>query len=170
MTLAAFSRRHSASFARNTSTIPKFPSSTNQPKINMKVTKLAVTILASAIALSSFTAPLSAAPLSAENKQFLSAYEQVHQALAADDLAAAQKVAADLGPAGSELAKSKSLPEARDAFSHLSDTAKKIATDQPGYYLVHCPMLKKDWVQTSETITNPYSGSKMLHCGEIEKK
>jgi hypothetical protein len=31
-------------------------------------------------------------------------------------------------------------------------------------------MLKKDWVQTSETITNPYSGSKMLHCGEIEKK
>jgi hypothetical protein len=136
----------------------------------MKVTKLAVTILTSVIALSSFTAPLSAAPLSAENKQFLSAYEQVHQALAADDLAAAQKVAADLGPAGSELAKSKSLPEARDAFSHLSDTAKKITTDQPGYYLVHCPMLKKDWVQTSETITNPYSGSKMLHCGEIEKK
>jgi hypothetical protein len=136
----------------------------------MKVTNLAVTILAGAIALSSFTAPLSAAPLSVQDKQFLGAYEKVHQALAADDLAAAQKAASDLGPAGDELAKSKSLPEARDAFIHLSDTAKKMTAGEPGYYLVHCPMLKKDWVQTSDKIANPYSELKMLHCGEIEKK
>ena len=141
----------------------------NQLKIDMNVTKVAVTILASAIALSSFATLLLAAPLSVQDKQFLGAYEKVHQALAADDLAAAQKAAADLGPAGNELAKSNSLPEAREAFARLSDAARKITAGQPGYYLVHCPMLKKDWVQTSETITNPYSGPKMLHCGEIEK-
>jgi hypothetical protein len=136
----------------------------------MKIIKSVVTFVTGATALVSFNALLSAAPLTLQNKQFLSSYEKVHQALVADDLAAAQKAAADLGPSGAELAKSKSLPEARSAFAGLSDTARKIAAGQPGYYIVHCPMLKKDWVQTSETITNPYSGPKMLHCGEIEEK
>jgi len=30
-------------------------------------------------------------------------------------------------------------------------------------------MLKKDWVQTSEKIGNPYYGKEMAGCGEIKK-
>ncbi|MBA3831242.1 MAG: DUF3347 domain-containing protein [Chthoniobacterales bacterium] len=136
----------------------------------MKVTKLAVKLFTRAIALISFAAPLSAAPLSVQNKQFLSAYEKVHQALVANDLAAAQKAAADLGPSGDGLAKSKSLLEARGAFAGLSDAARKTTAGQAGYYVVHCPMLHKDWVQTSDKISNPYGSAGLVTCGEIESK
>lgn len=136
----------------------------------MKITKLTVTFFTSAIALSSFVAPLSAAPLTVQDKQFLSAYAKVHQALVADDLTAAQKAAAALGLSGDALAKSKSLPEARGAFAGLSDTAREMAAGQPGYYVVHCPMLKKDWVQTSDKIANPYGSAGMVNCGEIQNK
>jgi hypothetical protein len=30
-------------------------------------------------------------------------------------------------------------------------------------------MLKKDWVQTSTTVANPYAGKDMVSCGEIQK-
>lgn len=30
-------------------------------------------------------------------------------------------------------------------------------------------MVKKDWVQTSEKISNPYAGKEMLTCGSIKK-
>jgi hypothetical protein len=30
-------------------------------------------------------------------------------------------------------------------------------------------MLKKEWVQTSTTISNPYGGKEMVSCGEIKK-
>jgi hypothetical protein len=110
-----------------------------------------------------------AAPLSDNDKQFLAKYEKVRAALAADDLGAAKAAAGGLGDDGSALAKSSSLKEARLAFERLSDRAKKLVAGQPGYYVVHCPMLKKDWVQTSETIANPYYGKEMLSCGEIKK-
>ena len=31
-------------------------------------------------------------------------------------------------------------------------------------------MLKKDWVQTSDKIANPYGGAGMITCGEIKDK
>ncbi len=37
------------------------------------------------------------------------------------------------------------------------------------YYVAHCPMKNKDWVQTSTTIANPYGGKEMISCGEIKK-
>jgi hypothetical protein len=135
----------------------------------MKITKFAVTFFTSAIALVALTAPLSAAPLTDQNKQFLSTYEKIHHALVADDLPGAQKAAADLGPSGADLTKSKSLVEARNAFTGLSTEATKLAAGQPGYYVVHCPMLKKDWVQTSDKVANPYGGAGMIGCGEIKK-
>lgn len=110
-----------------------------------------------------------AAPLADTDKQFLARYEKVRSALAADDLAAAKIAAGDLGDEGAALSKSSSLKEARTAFEKLSDKAKQLATGQSGYYVVHCPMLKKDWVQTSETIANPYYGKEMLSCGAIKK-
>ncbi|MFZ1218581.1 MAG: hypothetical protein WAO00_04770 [Chthoniobacterales bacterium] len=110
-----------------------------------------------------------AAPLSDSDKQFLARYEKVRSALAADDLASAKTAAGDLGDDGAALSKSNSLKEARLAFDKLSEKAKQLADGQSGYYIVNCPMVKKDWVQTSQTIGNPYYGKQMLSCGEIKK-
>jgi hypothetical protein len=110
-----------------------------------------------------------ASSLSEADKQFLGAYEKAGVALAADDLSGAKAAATELGQEGADLAKSSSLKEARAAFEKLSDKAKQLAAGQPGYYVVRCPMLKKDWVQTTEKIANPYSGKEMATCGEIKK-
>ena len=135
----------------------------------MKMTKkFAVTLITSAMALVAL-APLSAAQLTDNNKQFLAAYEKVHRALVADDLAGATKAAADLGPSGSELAKAKSLEEARAAFVKPSEEAAKLVVGQPGFYVMHCPMKNKDWIQTSDKVANPYGGPSMTSCGEIKK-
>ena len=116
-----------------------------------------------------FGVSLQAATLTDQDKQFLTAYGKVHDALAADDLAGAKKAGTDLDPDGVDLSKSKSLDEARAAFGKLSDKAGKLAAGQSGYYVAHCPMKNKDWVQTSTTIANPYGGKEMISCGEIKK-
>ena len=51
----------------------------------------------------------------------------------------------------------------------LSAQAKQLAAGQSGYHVFHCPMLKKDWVQTSTTTANPYGGKDMVACGEKQK-
>ena len=112
---------------------------------------------------------LHAANLADKEKQFLSAYEKAHTALAADNLEGAKAAAPELGDAGASLGKSASLKDARAAFEKLSEKAKQLAAGQPDYHVFHCPMLKKDWVQTSTTIANPYAGKEMLTCGEIKK-
>jgi Cu(I)/Ag(I) efflux system membrane fusion protein len=126
-----------------------------------------ITFIAVCIALTAGL--LEAASLSDADKQFLSRYEKVRSALAADDLGAAKTAAGDLGDEGVAAAKSTSLKEARAAFEKLSDRAKQLAAGQSGFYVVHCPMLNKDWVQTSEKIANPYYGKEMATCGEIKK-
>ena len=115
------------------------------------------------------SAKMQAAPLSETDKQFLARYEKVRSALAADDLGAAKTAAGDLGEEGAQLAKSSSLKDARAVFEKLSEKAKQLAAGQAGYYVVHCPMLQKDWIQTSEKIANPYYGKEMATCGEIKK-
>ena len=132
----------------------------------MKLNYKKISALFAAIA---FAVSLQAAALSDQDRQFLTAYGKAHDALVADDLAGVQKAAADLGPDGAELSKSKSLDEARSAFGKLSDKAVKLAVGRPGYYVAHCPMKNKDWVQTSTTIANPYGGKEMISCGEIKK-
>jgi hypothetical protein len=110
-----------------------------------------------------------AANLSDNEKEFLTGYEKVHMALAADDLARAKSAASDLGEYGREIAKANSLKDARVSFEKLSGRAKSLVVGQSGYYVLHCPMLKKDWVQTSPTVANPYGGKEMVGCGEIQK-
>ena len=127
------------------------------------------TVLLGAFALASLALPLSATQLTDQNKQFLAAYEKVHHALIADDLTAAKKAAGDLGTTGTELANSKSLDDARLAFAKVSSEAEKLAAGQPGYYVMHCPMKKSDWVQTNDKVANPYAGKEMLNCGELKK-
>jgi hypothetical protein len=136
-------------------------------KLNYK--KISVSSAAIAFALIGLAVSLQAAALSDQDKQFLNSYGKAHDALVADDLTGAKQAAANLGPAGATLAKSKSLDEARSAFGKLSDKAVKLATGQSGYYVAHCPMKNKDWVQTSTTIANPYGGKDMISCGEIKK-
>jgi len=109
------------------------------------------------------------AALSDKDKEFLSAYTKVQAALAGDDLAATKSAAAALGSEGSELAKASSLQEARVSFEKLSTRAKTLADGDNGYHIFYCPMLKKDWVQTSTTAANPYAGKSMLTCGEMKK-
>ena len=127
------------------------------------------TLLVAAIAPLLVTASAQAANLSDKDKHFLAGYEKIHTALAADDLSGAKAAANDLSSEGAELSKSSSLKEARTAFERLSAKAKQLAAEQPGYYVFHCPMLKKDWVQTSTTVANPYAGQDMVSCGEIQK-
>src|ERR1700687_1444587 len=136
-------------------------------KLNYK--KISTSSATMAFALLGFAVSMQAAALSDQDKQFLGSYGKAHDALVADDLAGAKQAAADLGPAGATLAKSKSLDEARLAFGKLSEKAVKLAAGQPGYYVAHCPMKNKDWVQTSTTVANPYGGKDMITCGEIKK-
>jgi len=110
-----------------------------------------------------------AANLSDKDKQFLASYEKIHSALAADDLSSAKIAAKDLGDEGSDIANANSLKDARAGFEQLSARAKTVVDGQSGYHVFHCPMLKKDWVQTSTTVANPYGGKAMVSCGEIKK-
>lgn len=124
-----------------------------------------------AIGIALMVIPFSAhaANLSDKDKQFLTGYEKVHTALAADDLVSAKSAAKDLGEDGSEIAKANSLNDARASFEKLSVRAKSMVAGQSDYYVLHCPMLKKDWFQTSTTVANPYGGKEMASCGEIQK-
>jgi len=136
----------------------------------MKILKHKLTTLFSTAIAFAMTASLGhAANLSDQDKKFLMSYEKIHVALAADDLASAKAAATELGDQGSDIAKANSLKDARAEFEKLSARAKTIAAGQSGYHAAHCPMLNKDWVQTSTTISNPYGGKDMVSCGEIKK-
>ncbi|MDQ6861893.1 MAG: hypothetical protein M3032_12150 [Verrucomicrobiota bacterium] len=110
-----------------------------------------------------------ASELSDTDKQFLAGYEKVRAGLAADNLPDAKKAAAEMGDDGAALAKTDSLIMARKEFEKMSGRAIELTKGQSGYYRVNCPMVKKDWVQTSEKISNPYAGREMLTCGVVKK-
>lgn len=129
--------------------------------------KLPTVAIAFSLALTFISA--SAEELKDQDKKFLAGYEKAHVALTADNLDGAKAAAPDLGNDGAELSKSTSLKDARVAFEKLSSKAKTLTAGQSGYYVVHCPMLNKDWVQTSTTIANPYGGKEMTTCGEVKK-
>ena len=134
----------------------------------MKIHKL-TTLLFAAIAFGMIASFGHAANLSDQDKKFLTSYEKIHTALAADDLAGAKSAGTELGESGTDVAKANSLKDARAGFEKLSAHAKTVAAGQSGYHVAHCPMLNKDWLQTSTTISNPYGGKQMVSCGEIQK-
>jgi len=115
----------------------------------------------------------------------LEQYEMVRAGLAADELAAAKNGATNLVTAVQEefagsklmidasqkLAASASLDDARAAFQIISKELVKLVQGQPGYFVMHCPMMKDAiWVQTTPKVSNPYKGKSMPDCGEIVKK
>jgi hypothetical protein len=127
-------------------------------------------------------------PLNDFQKNYLKQYEGVRAALAADDLAAANKAAGTIAStpnekaandaeakrianrtnAAKKLSSAKSLSEARDQFKILSRTANHLAEGQKGFYRYLCPHVPDDqgkWVQTSQDIGNPYEGKSNPKCG-----
>ncbi|CAN5466844.1 hypothetical protein BH20VER3_BH20VER3_16880 [soil metagenome] len=122
--------------------------------------------LLTSLALAGF---VSAAEMSADDKKFLAQYEDVRTALAADNLEEAKKAATEMDDAGAALAKAGNITDARKEFATMSDRALKLVEGHEGYYHVNCPMLKKDWVQTTDQISNPYAGKSMPKCGTIKK-
>ena len=111
-----------------------------------------------------------ASALTDAQKQFLSGYESIRAALAADDLAAARGAAAAItnSALAVQLSNAQSLAAARVVFKKLSNQAGQLAKGETGYYVAHCPMAGSDWVQTTTKINNPYLGKQMADCGSIK--
>ena len=111
----------------------------------------------------------------------------MQRALAADSLAGVKDRARDIlvdreksGPAGQPVVAAArafervtDLASARAAFGTLSDamlsTAKRAGRPlDAGVKVAYCPMARKYWLQTGETLDNPYYGATMRTCGRFE--
>ena len=114
--------------------------------------------------------PPASAHLSVDDQRFLTGYEKVRSALAADNLEGAKQAAGELGEAGSTLARSEKIAAARTELAKLSERAIGLGRGRDGYYVVNCPMLQKEWLQPAGKISNPYAGHSMPECGMIRKK
>ena len=67
---------------------------------------------------------------------------------------------------------SADLKAVREAFGPLSDAVVAAAkadgwTDVSGLKLAYCPMVKHTWLQTADSLQNPYFGKAMPTCGEF---
>ena len=124
--------------------------------------------MACVLVLHATAVTLRADELSESDKYFLRGYEKMRSALVAEDLAKVNEAAQELTESGFQVARAETLGFARDEFTKLSKVAVKIATGQAGYYVMYCPVLDKDWVQTSKAVSNPYGGKEMITCGEIK--
>lgn len=139
------------------------------------------------------TSPRSAAVKSevSPTRALLVSYEKISDALASDNLKAAQKsakefasncqVACDAAETGKKMEAcqesmtaflgEKDIEKARQHFKVISAQVIKMAGKEEGFRVINCPMAGKnaDWVQSAKEIRNPYHGSRMLNCG-VEKK
>jgi len=121
-------------------------------------------------------------------------YLDIQTGLAGDDLSAAQDganallTALEQKPTGhanelkaptKKIAEASDIKTARAAFLPLSEKmtalVKMIGTtgDTP-LFVAHCPMAfggkGGDWIQSDQTVANPYYGSMMLRCGGINEQ
>lgn len=129
-------------------------------------------------------------------KPALTAYLEIHAALAADSVkgvrAAAKRVLAattnlekakvtgehashyeslpaKIAKAAKALAKAMKLEDTRETFKKLSRPMAMWGTmSKPaGIDVVFCSMAKGSWLQRVGEVRNPYHGEKMLSCGEV---
>jgi Cu(I)/Ag(I) efflux system membrane fusion protein len=65
----------------------------------------------------------------------------------------------------------KDLAAQRGGLKSLSERVIALVRSQPPaeltLYVAHCPMVEADWLQTGQTIANPYMGSSMPRCGTL---
>lgn len=121
--------------------------------------------------------------------QILGPYLKLQAALSADDLPAAQdqieammELAGQTGPLPAllqDMRAADSLEGIRKPFfDQLSAAMIKAAKSgllrhEGDLWLMHCPMVYEDggadWLQTAESLRNPYFGAAMLICGEVKE-
>ncbi|MGA7617248.1 MAG: DUF3347 domain-containing protein [Thermoanaerobaculia bacterium] len=87
----------------------------------------------------------------------------------ADQKADLMKILPDLSKAASDMAATKDLDAAREAFVAFSVPMVKYRNlvGDSSSAVVYCSMKKKTWVQPKGEIGNPYLGQKMATCGQI---
>ena len=68
------------------------------------------------------------------------------------------------------LANANSIESLRQTFEQVSKYVLGHLKDKPGYYVVNCPVAQAVWIQTDQTIQNPYLGKKGLSCGTFAKQ
>jgi len=142
-----------------------------------------------ALARAVTAAPASPAPRGNEPDvgPVLTAYLTIQRALAGDSLAGVKERAHDIAveaarggsaqqpvmAAANRFDRLADLSSARAAFGALSD-AFLIAEKRSGRPLdagvkvAYCPMARKYWLQTGDTIDNPYYGATMRTCGRFD--
>src|SRR5207302_6006945 len=107
-----------------------------QPQPKMKILKhKPLRLLLAAIVFGVIASLGQAANLSDQDKKFLTSYEKIHIALAADDLAGVKAAATELGDLGNDVTNANSLKKARAGFEKLSAHAKTITVRQSGYHV-----------------------------------
>ncbi len=76
----------------------------------------------------------------------------------------------DLGRYASAMS-GKNLEEQRTIFKTVSakmiELVRQRPDRRPTLYIMNCPMVEADWLQTVKTIDNPYMGQEMPRCGLI---
>ncbi|MCB9735286.1 MAG: DUF3347 domain-containing protein [Deltaproteobacteria bacterium] len=144
--------------------------------------RITTALAAAALLVTGAAAATSAAP-AAPAGAVVDGYLDVHAALFADDLAAAQTAAkalaakadakahADLARAAGAVAAAKDLDAARLAFGDASKALLTALAAAPGsgvgLHAFTCPMAKgyQKWVQRVDEVRNPYMGKRMPRCG-----
>lgn len=67
------------------------------------------------------------------------------------------------------VAETTEIQAARQAFSKLSAAVIATVDDQPGFYVMECPMFENGiWLQSTAELHNPYMGQRMPKCGVIK--
>jgi len=126
-------------------------------------------------------------------------YLQIQKGLANDDLKATQNGAqqflkamakapqsedatatnATLTTPAQKITAADDIQTARAAFLNLSNQLKTLiqhvgTSGKTNLFVARCPMAFEgkggDWIQSDKMISNPYYGSKMLHCGNIQEQ
>jgi len=81
-----------------------------------------------------------------------------------------QKLISEIKKAAQKI-QGQSLESSRDIFFELSKPmlvyVNKYHSEKKKYSRFYCSMVNKAWVQSHETVENPYHGSSMLRCGEL---
>ena len=72
--------------------------------------------------------------------------------------------------------KAENLKEARVAYKGVSEAMVELVKAVPPsnkvadtIYVAYCGMAKAPWLQTTQTLSNPYMGQEMPECGEIKE-
>lgn len=120
---------------------------------------------------------------SSESQLLVKAYEQLSSAVFDGNIPQVKKASSVLARVAREqslhsvakeaeaVANAVDVNGARLAFVGLSREMIAAVEDQPGYYVMSCPMVKNgEWLQSSKELHNPYMGESMPRCGFVKRE